>query len=444
MNERKVDYLDFKEKVLDEVSDTFCAAKWFEVTLWLYMRSGASCHHNPFHTIDLSEDDSSALHNTKQKIKERKMMLSGQRVSGCHYCWDAEDAGIVSDRMMKSYGYDWSELNSNIPIKVNPKKIEIAFSRSCQLACAYCGPSFSTTWANDLNVNGSYNLKSNTRFNKDVKEKIIPDASNQYIDAFFDWWKELKHDLQVLRVTGGEPLLHPRFWEFLDLLDAERDYSNTLIVNSNLVHDKGQIQRFIDKTKFMTDAYQIVEIHTSCESSLAHAEYTRDGFNGALWYKNVIHVLDNSKIWMTFTTAINNVSVWSFGDYLTMISYLKTKYGKRRITANFNRVIYPQWHSLPLIPKQIRIELAAELKTVFDELPILHDPYSVAAFNDLYQYLTTADFADTAFSKKTVLVDMVNFYDQFNLRRKKDTSVLDPRYVSWIEQTRKEVSDGQT
>jgi organic radical activating enzyme len=441
MDQRKVDYLDFKKKVLDPISSTFCAAKWFEVTLWLYMRSGASCHHNPSHKIELS-DDPSTLHNTEQKIAERNMMLSGKRVDGCRYCWDAEDSGIVSDRMMKSYGYDWSELNSNIPIKVNPKKIEIAFSRTCQLACAYCGPSFSSTWANDLSKNGSYNLKSNTRFNKDIKDKLIPDSTNQYIDEFFKWWKDLKHDLQVLRFTGGEPLLQPRFWEFLDLLDSERDYKNTFIVNSNLVHDKGQVQRFIDKTKFMTDAGQRVEIHTSCESSLADAEYTRDGFDGELWYKNVIHILDNSKIKLTFTTAINNMSIWSFREYLNMIATLKTEYGESRIQANFNRVLYPQWHSLPLIPKQTRIDLANELKDVFDNLHILHDSKSVAAFGDLYEYLNSSEFSDPAFSEQVVLTDMVSFYDQFNLRRKKDVSLLDRRYVAWMEQTRKELTDG--
>lgn len=441
MDQRKVDYLDFKKKVLDPISSTFCAAKWFEVTLWLYMRSGASCHHNPSHKIELS-DDPSTLHNTEQKIAERNMMLSGKRVDGCRYCWDAEDSGIVSDRMMKSYGYDWSELNSNIPIKVNPKKIEIAFSRTCQLACAYCGPSFSSTWANDISKNGSYNLKSNTRFNKDIKDKLIPDSTNQYIDEFFKWWKDLKHDLQVLRFTGGEPLLQPRFWEFLDLLDSERDYKNTFIVNSNLVHDKGQVQRFIDKTKFMTDAGQRVEIHTSCESSLADAEYTRDGFDGELWYKNVIHILDNSRIKLTFTTAINNMSIWSFREYLNMIATLKTEYGESRIQANFNRVLYPQWHSLPLIPKQTRIDLANELKDVFDNLHILHDSKSVAAFGDLYEYLNSSEFSDPAFSEQVVLTDMVSFYDQFNLRRKKDVSLLDRRYVAWMEQTRKELTDG--
>ena len=333
-------------------------------------------------------------------------------------------------------------MNSNIPIKVNPKKIEIAFSRTCQLACAYCGPSFSSTWANDISKNGSYNLKSNTRFNKDIKDKLIPDSTNQYIDEFFKWWKDLKHDLQVLRFTGGEPLLQPRFWEFLDLLDSERDYKNTFIVNSNLVHDKGQVQRFIDKTKFMTDAGQRVEIHTSCESSLADAEYTRDGFDGELWYKNVIHILDNSRIKLTFTTAINNMSIWSFREYLNMIATLKTEYGESRIQANFNRVLYPQWHSLPLIPKQTRIDLANELKDVFDNLHILHDSKSVAAFGDLYEYLNSSEFSDPVFSEQVVLTDMVSFYDQFNLRRKKDVSLLDRRYVAWMEQTRKELTDG--
>ena len=104
--------------------------------------------------------------------------------------------------------------------------------------------------------------------------------------------------------------------------------------------------------------------------------------------------------------------------------------------------MYPQWHSLPLIPKQTRIDLANELKDVFDNLHILHDSKSVAAFGDLYEYLNSSEFSDPVFSEQVVLTDMVSFYDQFNLRRKKDVSLLDRRYVAWMEQTRKELTDG--
>jgi len=438
------DYPNFKLKVLDQISDTFCAAKWYEVTMWLYAGSNASCHHNPLHRNG-SVDIPSALHNTEQKILERKQMLSGERVNGCRYCWDAEDNGIVSDRYMKSYGYNWAEQHKDIPLIVNPKKIEVAFSRTCQLACAYCGPYYSTSWANDITANGSYNLKSEVRFNGDVKDRLIPDDSNEYIQAFFKWWPEIKKDLEVIRVTGGEPLLHIRFWEFLDMINNDNDFTGNFMVNSNLIHDKGQVEKLISKTKLLTDNGNPVEVHTSCESSLKHAEYTRDGFDGEIWMKNVNKILTDSKINITVTTAINNMSVWSFGEYLTMIASLKERYGVDRVRINFNRVMYPRMHTISLLPKDLRNELATELKLIFDSLPILHDRYSLGPFDDLHKYLIGADFSDTGLvlSEKEVLRDVVNFYDQFNSRRNKDISVLDSRYVNWVETIRKEMQQTQ-
>jgi organic radical activating enzyme len=439
MNEQKIIYLDYKKKFLDEISPTFCLAKWYEVTMWLYVKSTASCHHNPFHDIELTEDPSD-LHNTKQKIVEREQMLRGERVDGCKYCWDAEDSGSISDRMRKSSGFKGIvHPNKDIPIKVNPKKIEIAFSRTCQLACAYCGPSFSSSWANDINANGSYELITNISFNKDIKDKIIKDEQNVYIEEFFNWWPTLKKDLLVLRFTGGEPLLSIKFWEFLDLLDIERDYKGTLIVNSNLIHSKGQVQRFIEKTRFMTKNRQKVEIHTSCESSLKHAEYTRDGFDGEIWWKNLIEILENSDIRITVTTAINNMSVWSFDEYLSMIIRLKNIYGKDRVTSNFNRVLNPLFHQIALIPIELRQELSTHIEKTFSNLIDPEDTFFMIDFTDFIDYLKKSKF-NSEFDTKHVLKDMIRFYEEFNKRRNKDTSLLDHRYLKWINDTKEYLS----
>ena len=437
MDQRKVDYLDFKKKVLDPISSTFCAAKWYEVTLWLYMKSGASCHHNPLMEIPLQKEPWS-LHNTEQKLIEREMMLRGERPTGCNYCWNAEDAGTISDRIQKSYGYKDFEISANIPKKVNPKKLEIAFSRSCQLACAYCGPSFSSSWANDLNKNGSYNLRSDTRFNRDIKNKLIPDDENLHIQQFFDWWAELKSELLVLRVTGGEPLLHPRFWDFLDMIHKQQDYRGAFVVNSNLIHEKGQVQKLIEKTRFLAGdhVFRRVEIHTSCESSMAHAEYTRDGFKADIWNENVKLILDTSNIYLTVTTAINNMSVWSLVDYIKMIAELREQYGVEKVTANFNRVLHPQWNQIALIPAHYRKDLICELEETFNSLPILHDEMMYTQFNEFIEYFKSATFYDVSCVTEHVLIDLVLFYDKFNLRRKKDISVLDPRFVEWVETLR--------
>jgi len=441
MNDRKRDYLQFKQDVLDPISPTFCGAKWFEVTMWLYMGSNASCHHNPTHLVD-SLDEPNFLHNTKQKITERKQMLSGERVAGCQYCWNAEDADIISDRILKSYQYDWRNYNSNIPISVNPKKIEIAFSRSCQLACAYCGPSFSSSWANDVNTNGSYGLVSNARFNRDIKSKLIPDDSNPYIQAFFDWWPEVKKELSVVRITGGEPLLHIKFWEFLNLLDTDRDYRGDFLVNSNLIHEKGQVEKLIEKTKFLVDNDCRVEVHTSCESGMAAAEYTRDGFKSEVWLRNVHLLLSTSNIDITITTAINNMSVWSFNEYLLMTNSLREQYGINRVQLNFNRVLFPQWHQISLIPFSFREEIAKTIEDTFNGCKYLQDDLSIMAFREFISYFRTAVFTDQYNSEKQVLTDMIKFYDQYNIRRNKDILTLDVRYVSWVESVRERLRHG--
>ena len=138
------------------------------------------------------------------------------------------------------------------------------------------------------------------------------------------------------------------------------------------------------------------------------------------------------------------MSIWSFGEYLKMISRLKDLYGTERVSTNFNRVLYPQWHSLAILPKKLRREIANDLKLIFDDLPNLHDEFSVMAFSDLIDYLRNAEFKDPVHSQEQVLKDAVNFYDQFNKRRNKDITILDSRYVSWIEQIRQDYIHGQT
>ena len=136
------------------------------------------------------------------------------------------------------------------------------------------------------------------------------------------------------------------------------------------------------------------------------------------------------------------MSIWSFGEYLKMISRLKDLYGTERVSTNFNRVLYPQWHSLAILPKKLRREIANDLKLIFDDLPNLHDEFSVMAFSDLIDYLRNAEFKDPVHSQEQVLKDAVNFYDQFNKRRNKDITILDSRYVSWIEQIRQDYIHG--
>ena len=91
--------LEFKQQVLDPVSASFCAAKWYNATIWLGSGQTTSCHHPPAHLIDADKvnNNSRLLHNTDQKKEDRAKMLTGERPAGCEYCWKIEDMGRASE-----------------------------------------------------------------------------------------------------------------------------------------------------------------------------------------------------------------------------------------------------------------------------------------------------------------------------------------------------------
>jgi len=98
--------LDYKRRVIDIKSESFCGAKWYNATIWLGSGQTTSCHHPLPHAIDLEaiKTNPSALHNTVEKKEQRRQMQTGERPKGCEYCWKIEDMGTdkISDRVDKT------------------------------------------------------------------------------------------------------------------------------------------------------------------------------------------------------------------------------------------------------------------------------------------------------------------------------------------------------
>ena len=198
--------LEFRQQVLDPISSSFCAAKWYNATIWLGSGMTTSCHHPPAHRVDIDKVSANPrqLHNTDQKKDDRRKMLAGERPAGCEYCWKIEDMGrdAISDRVYKSKIYPIEALNeaqNTLPdTDINLRTLEIAFDRTCQFACSYCNPAFSTTWVKDIRNNGPYtNLVSDGRnhftHTHDSSQLFAYGQDNAYVNAFFDWWESDLH-----------------------------------------------------------------------------------------------------------------------------------------------------------------------------------------------------------------------------------------------------------
>jgi organic radical activating enzyme len=341
--ERKNQVIEFRNK-LNDISPSMCFAKWQQVTMHLGTGHTHSCHHPSAHKIPIEEvkQNYTALHNTNYKKEQRKLMLEGKRPKECDYCWKVEDsdsAGTVfSDRIMKSLT-PWAKTyadriaNSSYNNDVNPSYLEVSFSNTCNFKCSYCSPEVSSKWMEEINQHGSY--PTSTSFNniewlkQSNKMPILEREVNPYIDAFWQWWPELYPTLEVLRITGGEPLLTKNTFKVLDYVLSNPNTKLELNVNSNLCVPDELLNKFIDSVKRIQDAGAVgsFKMYTSCEATGAKAEYIRYGLDYNKWLDNcnrIMSEIPNTKL--TVTSTYNALSVTSFETFLSDMLKLKIQY----------------------------------------------------------------------------------------------------------------------
>jgi organic radical activating enzyme len=438
--------LEFKHTVLDPLSASFCAAKWYNATIWLGSGQTTSCHHPPAHLIDKDQVQINPrlLHNTDQKKADRQQMINGERPPGCEYCWKIEDMGrdAVSDRVYKSKIYPIAALNEaykNPPDSdINLRTLEIAFDRTCQFACSYCNPAFSSTWVRDIHKNGPYqNLVSDGR-NHFTHEHASSQLyrvgeTNPYVEAFFAWWEsDLHRTLQELRITGGEPLMSAHTWKLIDWFKQNKGKSTTrLAINSNLGTDV-DIDRLLESIKGMQ-----IDLYTSNESIGLQAEYIRDGLVWDDWANNVERLLDSGQFrGIHVMNTINALCLDSLDQFLECMLQWKTEYGRDALSFTLNILRFPSFQSPLVLPNHIRMEYTKKLQQWLDandKNELLHE-HEINHLKRLIDYLDVVKTPHSeAFEQPKLLNDFKQFYTQYDQRRGKNFALTFPTLNSWYD-----------
>ena len=440
--------LEFKRQVLDTKSASFCAAKWYNATIWLGSGQSTSCHHPPAHAIDREalKTNPRAIHNTPTKKLDRAMMQAGNRPAGCEYCWKIEDMGVdaISDRVYKSTIYPLESLNEayNTPSQedVNLRTLEIAFDRTCQFACSYCNPAFSSTWVNDIKKHGAYaNLVSDGRnhftHTHDSAQLYRFGETNPYTEAFFEWWEsDLHQTLQELRITGGEPLMSGETWKLIDWFKDNKGRSKTkLAINSNLGMDSDKLQEFIAKVKDIPH----LEIYTSMESVSDQAEYIRDGLDYNQWLHNIQALLEEDSIKAVHCMCtINALCLNSLDTLLDKLVELKKIYGRERVSFTLNILRFPSFQSALVLTEHLLLYYRNRLimwTTRHQGQEYMHE-HEINHLSRLIEYLdrVKTPHSDT-FEMPKLHNDFKQFHTQYDQRRSKDFVTTFPVLKTWYD-----------
>ena len=458
---KKESYREFKLRVIDPISNTYCGAKWYNATIWLGHGQTTSCHHPPAHKIDVKEIETnpSAIHNTQHKKLMRKLMLEGQRPNECEYCWKVEDMGrdAVSDRVFKTHIYSDEDITASTKMPwdsdVTLKTLEISFERTCNFACTYCNPAFSTSWVRDIKKNGPYiNIVSDGRGHfmdtAPWAESPKNEDDNPYIQAFWKWWEsDLADNLEEIRITGGEPLMAPSVWKLFEWFKAnpERGRKMRFAINSNLVPK----QEILDKLIELSHSIPHLEIYTSNESVGAQSEYIRDGMEYATWWNNLdrLHTEGNVKSTHMMMT-INSLCLASITEFMDDVLAFKRKHQTQSPTMSLNILRFPSFQSAAILPDEMKQFYKNKLQAWLDARLAEKETVNLGTWhghiltmgeidqiNRLIDYLDIVKTPHRNTAEQPKLYnDFRSFYEQYDQRRGKNFRTTFPKdFVDFID-----------
>ena len=132
-------------------------------------------------------------HNSADIKRVREQMQAGLRPPECTRCWQEEDVGIKSKRLL-----DREHRFSGLPWEQTPlKQISVAFGNTCNLACRICDSRSSSRWFAEAKafkqVYPTFLLKPHNRFYQQP--------------GFMQELQRMTTDIHTVEFFGGEPFV---------------------------------------------------------------------------------------------------------------------------------------------------------------------------------------------------------------------------------------------
>jgi hypothetical protein len=425
------------QEITDKVSPTFCLAKWHHTTIYLQTGETHSCYHPAPHPIPLSElkNNPSALHNTEEKKMQRKQMLNGSKPAGCKYCWNIEAMGkdYISDRLERNASIHTDARMEEIKtmpwdFNINPEYIEISFGNECNFKCGYCHPKASNSYYKEIEKFGPYSMVKNHRNDIDWFKIYPREEDNPYVDAWWKWWPDVSKTLNILRVTGGEPLLQKSTWKLLEDLDINPLPQLELNINSNLGVKPIMVERLATSVKKLTAENKIArfKLFTSIDTWGPKAEYIRTGLDINVWEKNFHTYLSTTSSPITFMCTFNILTVTSFKSLLQKFLEWREMYPwdnekvMHRIRFDTPYLKEPLQYDMNILPKEefmpyMEDALAFLKANVDDTSRTKFSEIEYEKFRRVVDYMKTTVYAPEKLAEG--YKDFYNWFTEYDRRR---------------------------
>ena len=256
--------------------------------------------------------------------------------------------------------------------------------------------------------------------------------------------------MTILRLTGGEPLLHRSTWRLFDKLKEEPLPYLELNLNSNLGSKTELVQKLADNVNFLINEGKIKQfkLFSSVDTWGARAEYLRNGMNLELWEKNMELYVSETHSPITLMITFNILSVTSFKTLLqkildwrkklTHLVYDNSLYD-RKIRFDTPYLKEPLQYDMNILPKDefmpyMDDALEFMRKNVVESDPTMFSELEYEKFRRVRDYFATVQYPEARV--KEGRIDFFNWFTEYDRRRGTDFAKTFPDLITFMESCR--------
>lgn len=331
------------------MSLTLCTYLWNHAVVDITKKKIRACCKTP--SIQLTDDiineyKENVFLNIPEIKQNRTIMLEGGNPSSCNTCWNLEKTGKFSyrDGPKQWHNYfdnlDYDDYSNSF----HPNNLDIQLDNLCDLKCIYCNEEFSSQWQTEKQKYGE--LNTFIPINNDFSE---------FESLFFSWFASVKDNFERIAFLGGEPLISPRFYTYLDriITTYNNEFPKKLEINviTNLNTNESYFSKFISMVEKYKHSIKF-NINISMESANQQAEFIRFGISYDRFKNNFEKLASIQGITLSTITSVNLFSLSTLNEYIKFVTNLEKKYNINVILYP-NLIVYPEYLTVDLLTKDI-------------------------------------------------------------------------------------------
>ena len=298
--------------------------------------------------------------NSKDWASLRKQSAKNVPATGCHDCYYSEKSGSGSRRIWANTEFPDADKD------VKLKSIELKLGAKCNLECRSCsGPVSNKLLREDSYINEGV-------INKEYIKKMTSLSSWINDDVTWGHIKKASRDLEYIQFTGGEPLIIPQHYEYLEWLAKNNiDPKIQYITNGTIGVD--------DYKEKLWDKFSSLTVDFSLDGTEDLGEYVRTGSTWSEQVKNVIGFVEymkrrsNKNLYSHIGVAIT-VSILNVHNLRPLLDFVNTLNARMAdcddisyVQLSTNIVYGPDWMDCANLKDEAKEYALKHVQSIIDD-----------------------------------------------------------------------------